>query len=106
MMLAFLIWSACAASFLVMGLLSRTKDKPVGFWANANPPEVTDVKRYNAAVGWIFIFFAIVFELLGLPLLFSEQNSPAILFSILGMLPLVIVTMVVYTRVENKYRKK
>lgn len=106
MMLAFLIWSVCALLFIVLGISARKKDKPVGFWANASAPEVTDVKKYNAAVSWLFIVFAIVFELLGLPLLFSEQNSPAILFSILGMLPLVIVTMVVYTRIESKYRKK
>lgn len=62
------------------GIFSK---KEVGFWANAGKFEVTDVKKYNGAVGKLFIGYGIVFILLGLPML-SGQNSPWIILSIGG----------------------
>lgn len=68
--------------------------------------EVTDRKKYNAAVGKLFIILGIVFILLGLPLL-AGQNSPWIFLSVLGALMECIIAMIVYTVViEEKYKKK
>ena len=54
----------------------------------------------------IWFVFAVVLELLGIPLLFIKQNSPMIMFAVIGMMILIIVIMGVYTKVEDKYRKK
>ena len=76
------------------------------FWANVQMFEVTDRKKYNVAVGKLFIIFGIVFILLGLPLL-AGQNSPWIFLSVLGALLECIIVMIVYTVViEERYRKK
>ena len=78
----------------------------MGFWANAELFEVTDIKKYNRAMAKLFSTYGIFFILLGIPLL-SGQNSPWIILSILGGMLETIIAMVVYTTViEKKYRKK
>ncbi len=71
----------------------------MGFWANAKMFEVTDIRKYNAAIGKLFIA-------LGIPLLL-EQNSAWILLSTFGVMAEVIFIMIIYVLViEKKYKKK
>lgn len=106
MKIAFIIWSIIAIIFFIMGLIERKSERPAGFWANAKVPEIENIPEYNNAVAKIWFVFAVVLELLGLPLLFIKQNSPIIMFLVIGMMFLIIVIMGVYTKVEDKYRKK
>ena len=104
--IGFVLWCVVGCLFISLGIYSFYSQKPMGFWANAKMFEVTDRKKYNAAVGKLFIVFGIVFILLGLPLL-AGQNSPWIFLSVLGALLECIAAMVVYTVViEERYRKK
>ena len=104
--IGFVIWSVVGCLFIGLGIYSFYSQKPMGFWANAQMFEVTDRKKYNAAVGKLFSVFGIVFILLGLPLL-AGQNSPWIFLSVIGALMECIIAMVVYTVViEEKYRKR
>ena len=108
MMLAFTIWSIIGLLFIILGIYAffSKKAQPMGFWANAKMFEVTDVRKYNAAMGKLFIGFGIIFIVLGLPLL-SGQNSALILLSAFGVMAEVIVIMAIYTIViEKKYKKK
>ena len=106
MMIGFVIWSIVALLFLGIGIFSRKSKKPAGFWANTKAPEVNEVKKFNHAVSVIWFVFAILFELLGVPLLFVKQNSPVFLFLVVGAVFLIIGIMIAYTSVENKYRKQ
>ena len=106
MVIAFVIWSIVAILFFGIGIWSRKSKKPVGFWSNVSAPEVNDVKRYNNAVSVIWFVFAVIFELLGLPLLFFKQNSPILVFVAVGVIFLIIGVMGAYTIVENKFRNK
>ena len=106
-MMAFEIWSVIGLFFIIVGIYAffSKKAQPMGFWANAKMFEVTDVRKYNAAMGKLFIGFGIVFILLGLPLL-SGQNSALILLSAFGVMGETIITMAIYTLViEKKYKK-
>ena len=106
--IAFIIWCAIGLLFIGMGIYAFfTKNpQPMGFWANAKMFEVTDVKKYNAAMGKLFCAFGIVFIILGLPLL-SGQNSAWIILSAFGVMGEAIVMMGIYTIViEKKYKKK
>ena len=104
--LGFVIWSAVAALIILLGITALFAKKPVGFWSNARPFEVTDVKKYNAAVGKLFIAFGIALILLGLPLL-AEETTAFIIISILGVMAVAIASMVIYvTVIEKKYRKR
>ena len=77
----------------------------VGGHHNASKFVVTDVKKYNGAVGKLFIGYGIVFILLGIPML-AGQNSPWIILSIGGIMAESIAAMVIYTVVIEKiYRK-
>lgn len=105
MLVAFIIWSVLFVLFVALGVYTRRSKKPVGFWANAKAPEIKDVKAYNKALSKIWFVFAVLFELMGLPLLAGNSDGALILVPELGTVFLVIGTMFAYTFVENKYRK-
>ena len=106
--IAFLIWCAIGLLFIGMGIFAfiTKKAQPMGFWANAKMFEVTDVKKYNAAMGKLFCAYGVLFIILGLPLL-SGQNSFMIILSLFGVMAETIAIMAIYTVViEKKYKKK
>lgn len=99
--IGFWIWFIFGFLFIVLGIFSFFSKKAVGFWANVEMFQVTDIKQYNRAVGKLFCVFGMVFIFLGFPLL-SEQNSAWILFSVFGVMFESIIAMVIYTTVIEK----
>lgn len=106
MKIAFIIWVCIGLGFIVIGIFDYFSEKPVGFWANTKTVPIKDVKKYNRATGKLFFCFGTIFILLGLPLLYAEENSPLILLSIVGIMFEVIGVMIVYMKIEEKYRRK
>lgn len=108
MLAAFLIWASIGMAFIIWGVycsFAKT-DKPFGFWANAEQFQVNNVKRYNKAIGKLWIVFGAIFVALGLPFLFGGQNSPLVFISVVGIMFEVIGTMSVYILViEKRYKK-
>ncbi len=103
--IGFIIWCAVGGMFVCLAVASWFSKKPVGFWANAQVFEVTDVKKYNHAVAKLFFVFGMVMIPLGIPLL-AGQNSAWALLSVAGVMAEAIAIMAVYTLViEKKYRK-
>ncbi len=106
MIIAFTIWTLVALFFVVIAISARKSKEPVGFFTGVKPPEVTDVKAYNRAVSTLWFVVAILLELMGVPFLFSEQNSVHFVFIMLLIMPLMIGMAVVYLQIEGKYKKK
>ena len=104
MIIAFVIWSLVAVIFLVIGVGAWKANEAVGFFTFVDPPKVKDTKRYNHAVAKLWFIAAIILEILGISMLWLKQNSPYVIFIILGVVILMIAMMIVYTRVETKYR--
>ena len=105
MIAAFIIWSICAILFVAIGIISRLSEKPAGFFANVKPPKVNDVKNYNCAVSNIWFVGAVIFEILGLPFLFFEQNSPGFLIIVIAVPFWAIGMMAAYLKISAKYTK-
>lgn len=103
-MIAFIIWSYVTVIFFMIGVSAWKAKEAVGFFTFVDPPKVKDVRQYNHAVAKLWFAAAVIFEILGVPMLWIKQNSPQIIFTILGVMVLVIAMMVVYTRVETKYK--
>ena len=78
----------------------------MGFYTGVKPPKVNDVKKYNHSVAILWMVYALLFEVLGLPLLFLEQNNPGFLVSILGVVVITIALVVVYNRILARNRKQ
>lgn len=91
--------------FLSLGISCRKSNEAVGFFTSCQPPVVEDVKRYNSAVSKLWFISAGIYEVMGVPLLFLEQNSlwliPIVFATVIG----VIIMMVAYLRIEAKYKK-
>lgn len=105
MIMGFIIWTLCSLIFFIIGISTWNSKKEVGFFTGVKPNPMKDVKAYNRAVAKIWIVFGALFELLGVPFLFFEQNSPIFLLSAVGTMFLVIGIIIAYMRVEAKYRK-
>lgn len=106
-MTAFIIWSIVGLFFIVMGIycMLSKKQKEFGFWANADTFPVKNIKKYNAAIGKMWIVFGILFIITGLPLL-NMKNPISNVIIILGPMLLAMFTMIFYVLViERKYRK-
>ena len=105
MIIAFIIWSIVTVVFLGIGISCRKSNEAVGFFTGSKPPVVEDVKRYNKAVSKLWFVSAGIYEVMGVPLLFLEQNSllfiPIIFAVVIGL----IVMMVAYLKIEAKYKK-
>ncbi len=105
MIIAFIIWSIVAVLFLGIGIRVRKSKEAVGFFTFVKPPVVTDVTKYNRSVSMLWVVVAVILEIIGIPLLFLEQNSPMFIPMTLGVVALVIGMMIVYSRIEAKYKR-
>lgn len=105
MIIAFIIWSIVAAIFLGIGISCRRSNEAVGFFTFVKPPVVDDIRRYNNAVSVLWFVAAVVLEIMGVPFLFLEQNSPVFILLIFAVIILIIVMMVTYIKIEGQYKK-
>lgn len=105
MIIAFGIWSIVSLIFVLIGIISWRSDKTVGFFTGVEPPKVSDIKVFNHAVAKIWFVFAVALEFAGIPLLCEKQNSPIVLLMVITVPALIIVMIIVYLKVEMKYRE-
>ncbi len=104
MILGFAVCSGVAAVFLWIAVSAWRSEEPVGFFTGVKPPKVREVKKYNHAVAGIWIATAVVTEAMGVLFCFFEQNSPAFLAVVFVAPVFLIGMMIVYTRIEAKYK--
>lgn len=103
-MIAFIIWSIVAILFLGIGISARKSKEAVGFFTFIKPPVITDIIKYNRSVSMLWIIAAIILEILGIPLLIYEQNSPVFIFVTFGVIALVLGMLIAYFRIQTKYQ--
>lgn len=106
--MAFIIWILVGLIFVGIGIYDLRAKEVVGFWSNGKRPPVKgeDLKAYNKAVGILWIVFAVIFMLLGIPLL-AGDNSALLVITLLGTMAEVVMLMAVYVLViEKKYCRK
>ena len=104
MIMGFVIWTLVAVLFLVIGFVTMRLKTPAGFYTFGNPPQVKNVEEYNRAVSKLWIVSAIIFEVIGIPILFIEQNSPVAIILVFGVLIWVFELILVYSCIELKYK--
>lgn len=105
MIIGFVIWSITSVIMLGIGIWSYRSEKPVEFFTGTKPPDVKDTKKYNHAVATLWFAYALLLELLGIPILFLKQNSAGFVPIFLGTILITIGLMVGYVAIEKKYRK-
>ena len=106
MIAGFVIWTAVALLLLGIGIRSWRSGRTVGSYAGVKPPEVSDMRKYNRSVAVLWIVYAVLFELMGLPFLFVKHNSPAFLWSSAGVPVITIAMMIVYNRILRRFERK
>lgn len=105
MIVAFIMWSIAALLFVVIGVVNWRSKTEVGFFTGVKPGKRKDVVGYNHAVAKIWFFYAAMFEIIGIPLWFIEQNSLAAVVMMFFVVALSIGIMIVYTKVDAKYKE-
>lgn len=101
--MGFIIWTIISIVFVYIGITTRRSNIPVNLFTFSDVPKVNDVKGYNRAVSNLWLVFTVLFEVIGISLLFIKQNSPFVVLIVLGVVFLVIGTMVAYIKIESKY---
>lgn len=101
--MGFIIWTIISIVFVYIGITTRRNSIPVNLFTFSDVPKVNDVKGYNRAVSNLWFVFTVLFEMIGISLLFIKQNSPFVVLIVLGVVFLVIGMMIVYTKIEGKY---
>lgn len=104
MIIGFIIWSLVSAVFLGIGVSTWKSKKPVGFFTWVKPPEVKNIDKYNHCVAALWIVYALLLEILGIPFLFLEQNSAGLILVAAGVPVITIALCIVYLQIEKKYR--
>ncbi len=106
-MIAFLIYTLVTIVFVLIGISSWKSKEAVGFFSGVKPPKIPkdNIRAYNHSVAIIWFVFSAVFELLGIPLLFCEQNSSYFIIPVLGMICLIFGIIVAYLKVEKRFKQ-
>lgn len=102
--MGFIIWTIISIVFVYIGITTRRSSIQVNLFTFSDVPKVNDVKGYNRAVSNLWLVFTVLFEMIGISLLFVKQNSPFVVLIVLGVVFLVIGMMVAYIKIESKYR--
>ena len=105
MIVAFVLWSIVSLVFLGIGISCRRSKEAVGFFTFVKPPEVEETGRYNRAVGILWFMAAGIFEVIGIPFMFLQQNSPFSILIVFAVILLILGMMIAYIRIEARYRK-
>ena len=98
-----LVYGLLAFLFAAVGWTSYNAKRPAGFWTFVKSPKVTDLEKYNHAVGRLWYGFAAIFTLFGLASLFG-QNSPAAFVIPPCSILVTVAVFAFYFRIEEKYR--
>lgn len=106
MVVGFIIWSIVAIIFMLIGISAWKSKQEIGFFTFSKPPKMEDVVKYNHAVGKLWFLFAVILEVIGIPFLFIEQNSLISILIIFEVMILVIAIIIIYLRIEKKYRQQ
>ena len=104
-MIELYIFLALGALFIILGIYTSLMNKPAHFWSNFKSIEPKNYKPYNLRVGLLWIGFGIYVALLGVIAHFIEGNIK-IIPVVVGMPFGVIILMVIYSRIELKYKGK
>lgn len=88
----------------IKGKKTSESGKAISLWSNTDGIEVTDIRKYYTAIGKLAIGYGIIAILLGIPTL-GGQNTGGGIITVLGMSWGSIGAMVIYTRIEGKYKK-
>lgn len=106
MKIAFIVWTVVSLIYVGIAIYTAKQKTAAGFFSNSQAPtDIKDVAAYNKAVARIWLFFAAGMEIVGLPLLFAEQNDPKVFISIIGTIALINAIVVMYMKTYKKYRK-
>lgn len=106
MLIVFCVWSLFSLLFVVFGICTLLAKKPTVFWTHERKIKVRDVKAYNKALAFLYFVYAFTILILGVPMLFSRQNSAGFIIPVLGLPIASILMIAVYVIcIETKYRR-
>jgi uncharacterized iron-regulated membrane protein len=103
--MAFGLWCAVSALMIALGVITYNMKKPAGFFANSPAPaKVTDTKKYNHALGKLWIAYGILLMASGLPLL-KEKPGALLIITMLGTVFSTLAMVCIYAAViAPKYK--
>ena len=102
-MVVFVIWILFSLIYLSSSAFALHSEEPVRFWNIPDQIKVSNIKRYNQTVAWLWIVCAVVLDLIGI-LVAWGKGTLTILISIFIITKINIACMYIYEKIEVKYR--
>lgn len=96
----------CGVIFLAIGFYATKKETPMNFWSGTEVPSesISDIPAYNRAMGKLWGGYSVVWFLSGMIGLW-QPLAATLLMCVLGAGG-ALVLVLVYKRIEKKYRVK
>lgn len=96
----------CGAIFLGLGVYARKRKTPMNFWSGVTVPSesISDIPAYNRAMGRLWGGYSVVWFISGLVGLWQPMAA-TVLMCVLGIAGAAVLVLV-YKRIEKKYRVK
>ncbi len=104
-MFPFVIWMAVGLFIIGDGIWTGFRKKAVRFWGFAKMYEVTDVKKYNRALGILYMLYGAGFIALGIPLRYG-RDTPALITSVRNAVFEIVALLLIYALVITPIYKK
>lgn len=106
MAIRFIVCGIVALIFGAIGVSCWRAKEAVGFFSFVKPPAISaeNVGKYNHAIAVLWFLGTVLLEIICIPVLFAKQNSPVFAFIPLEAMLWSIAMMVVYVRIEARYR--
>ena len=99
------IWTAVALIIAAVAVVTRRARKPVSFFSGVSAPQVRDVRAYNRAVARLWGGYAVVFEALGVPLLFRDRSKALMAIPLLGIPLSALALVIAYHAILRRMQK-
>ena len=92
--------------FSGLGIYAMKREKPMWFWSGTevNAEDITDIRAYNRANGFLWLAFSLVFWISLVLGLHSRKAAGIVLFA--GSIPGVILLPLVCTKIYDRYRRE
>ncbi|MDA3733479.1 hypothetical protein PBV87_18525 [Niameybacter massiliensis] len=96
----------CGGIFEAIGVTAFKLDHPIHFWSGTviKSEEITDIKAYNRANGWMWVIYGACYILAGIVAFYKMAYGGVILG--VSAMPGMFVLMGTYVSIEKKYRVK
>ena len=104
MAVGFIIWSTVFLLIVCIAVYTFRAKKAVPFFSGVMLPEIKNVKQYNRSLAALWFVYAVVYEALGVPILFLDHFPAGFVIPVIGMPVSTLALAAVYSALLKRHK--